>query len=125
MKPEDFAALLAAGIVGREPIEYIGGKWVMGDYEFHFTPAMAADAAKLGIVVPTCAGAGSVAAARAITSDQYRRLYEHGVIGQIELIEGVITNGPRFPLAFSPEQTAAAREAGVDLAGPPSPDALL
>ena len=56
MRPEEFDALLEAGIVG-EPVEFIGGRWVMGRYEFHFSPEMAADAAKLGITLPTCATA--------------------------------------------------------------------
>ena len=30
----------------------------MGVYEFHFTPEMAADAAMLGITLPTCADPG-------------------------------------------------------------------
>ena len=113
MRPDDFDALIRAGLV-TEPIEFIGGKFVMGSYEFHFTPEMAADAAKLGITLPTCAGAGSTVPARKISSAEYRNLYTSAVIGQIELLSGVIVNGPRFRLAFSPEQTAAAN-AGVDL----------
>src|SRR4051794_35726271 len=50
-----------------------------------------------------------------ITADQYRRLYEAGVIGTIELLDGVMVCGPRFALALSAEQRAAAAAAGVEL----------
>jgi hypothetical protein len=52
-----------------------------------------------------------------MTTDQYRRLYEAGVIGPIELLDGVIVCGPRFALALSAEQRAAAAAAGVELSG--------
>jgi hypothetical protein len=50
-----------------------------------------------------------------ITTEQYRRLYEMGVIGPIELLDGVIVCGPRFALALSAEQRTAAAAAGVEL----------
>jgi hypothetical protein len=61
---------------------------------------------------------GALGQARPITAEEYSRLGEIGVIGEkVELIDGQILFG-RYPLAFSAEQLAAAREAGIDLSAP-------
>jgi hypothetical protein len=122
--PEQFNALLAAGIVG-QPVELNGSKWVMGSYEFHFMPEMADDAAQLGINLPTCSDppiSPRVALPPRLTQEQYRMLVEAGVLDTVELLDGVLYMG-EFPVMFSPGQVAAAAALGVSL---PSPvDAVL
>ncbi len=55
--------------------------------------------------------------ARRMTVEEYRRLGEIGVLGdKIELIDGQIYCGD-YPFIFSAEAVAAARAAGIELAG--------
>ena len=57
---------------------------------------------------------------RPITGDEYRRLWEIGVLGEkVELLDGWIVYG-KYPFAFSDEAVAAARAAGIEFDEPTS-----
>jgi hypothetical protein len=49
-----------------------------------------------------------------MTADEYIALTEVGIIGKVELIDGVPTIG-QYPLVFSADQVRAAADLGIDL----------
>jgi hypothetical protein len=51
---------------------------------------------------------------RKLTSDEYRRLVEAGIVGPVELLDGRVVIGA-FELAFSDAQIAAASDVDVDV----------
>ena len=51
---------------------------------------------------------------RKLTSDEYHRLVDAGIVGSVELLDGRVVIGA-FDLAFSDAQIAAALDVGVDL----------
>jgi hypothetical protein len=51
---------------------------------------------------------------RRLTSDEYHRLVEAGIVGPVELLDGRVVMGA-FDLASSDVQIAAASDVGVDL----------
>ena len=53
-------------------------------------------------------------ARRRLTSDEYHRLVEAGIVGPVELLDGRVVIGA-FELAFSDAQIAAAADVDVDL----------
>jgi hypothetical protein len=58
-----------------------------------------------------------------IEPDQYRALYENGIIGKIEFLDlgdgGLTVTCGNFALALSAEQITAARDVGIELAVAP------
>lgn len=68
------------------------------------------------------AGLDRAAGRERISPQDWQKLVEAGIVDRVEMIEGRALMG-RYPVVFSPAQTAAARELGVEV--PSAVDAVL